>query len=270
MALTDIRNFNFFQKYLWSPTDFENLQTWLRGSTEGALEGLTGAAVLKGLSVSPGGGMLLSIDVGIAVNDVGRMVVVDPSFNTTITAPTVNPRRDLLILRPKVTEVTSMPEPINPSNTVFLHDQFGYDFMVLTGAEAATPTYAATQSGDIVLAGVYSEPSTVVLSQAEIDLGVTSRPRKRTNRVKVLTATASISVDDEIIELDCTDASGTFTLPGAKLAEGKSYTVIRVDSSSNACVVSGGDAINGTTSVELDGQYQKLNLYSNAITWRSV
>lgn len=270
MALTDIRNFNFYQKYLWSPSDFQNLQAWLRGSIEGLFEGLTGSAVLKGLVVSPGGGMLLTISEGIAVNVDGRMVVVDPSLSTTITAPSLNPRRDLLVLRPKTTDATPIPEPTNPSNTVFLHEQFGYDFIVLSGAESASPVYPATQAGDIILAGVYTEPSTVTITESLIDSAITDRPRKRTNKVSVLSGDSTISVDSDIIELDCSDASGTFTLPGAKAAQGKQYTIIRVDDSVNDCVVSGGEGINGITSVELDGQYQKLNLYSNAITWRSV
>jgi hypothetical protein len=270
MALTDIRNFNFYQKYLWSPTDFQNLQQWLRGSIEGLFEGLTGAAVLDGLVVSPGGGMTLTVSTGIAVNENGRMVVVSPSLSTTITAPTLNPRRDLLILRPKVTNTTLIPQPTNPSNQVPLHQQFGYDFLLLNGAQGVNPAYPATQAGDIVLAGVYSEPSTTVLTQANLDIGVTDRPRKRRSRVKVLKGNSAISVNDDIIELDCSNASGTFTLPGAKAAEGRHYTIIRVDNSSNDCVVSGGDGINGTNTVELDTQYQKLNLYSNAITWRSI
>lgn len=266
--LTDLRKFYFYQKYTWNPTDFENFETWLWGAIEGLQEGAFGAAVLKGGRPRAGGGMTLLIDALIACNAVGRIVASNSQLNTTIASPAGNPARTLVVARPKSTNATLIPEPMNPSNMVPLHEKLEWDLIVLNGTPAATPAYPATQAGDIVLAGLKLNASHATITEADLDWGVIDRPRKRKQRVKKVTAGVSVVSGDSIIEANFASASGIVLLAPPGDVEGEKFTIVKEDSSANVCAVSGD--ISGQSVVELDTQWQSITVYSNGISYRSI
>lgn len=271
MAESDLRQFYFYQKYVWSPTDFDNFQAWVRGGFEGLGEGAFGDAVLSGLRPSGGGGMTILVNAGIGVNANGRLVVVDSQLNTTVASPVGNPARTLVVLRPTETDGSDIPEPLNPSNQVPLHKFMGYDLIVIDGTPAVTPSYPSKQAGDIIVAGLRLSAGHTTITEADLDWGVVDRPRKRKN--KIFKESSSFSVDPEavdIYELDFASASGVAQLPAASGYEGLSVSFVKIDSSSNELAVSGqgAEVISGQSAQILDTQWQTLEIYSNGTTWR--
>lgn len=271
MASSDLRQFYFYQKYIWSPDDFDNLQTWLRGGFEGLGEGAFGSAVLSGLRPSGGGGMTLLVNAGIGVSENGRLVVVDSQLNTTVASPAGNPARTLVVLRPSETNGTDIPQPTNPGVDVPLHKFMSYDLIVLNGTPAATPVYPTKQAGDIVVAGLRLNASHATITEADLDWGVVDRPRKR--RHKISLETASFTADPsnvDMYEMDFSAASGVAQLPAASGNEGLTVNFVKIDSTSNECAVSGqgAEVISGQNVQTLDTQWQTLSIYCNGQTWR--
>lgn len=266
----DLRKFYFYQAYVWSPTDFENFESYVWGAIEGLMEGAFGAAVLKGLRPRAGGGMTLLVDAGVACNDSGRIVGVASQLNTTIASPVGNPARTLVVLRPKSTDATFIPEPTAPSNSVPLHEKLEYDLIVLNGTPAATPAYPAKLTGDIIVAGLKLTAAHATITEADLDFGVIDRPRKRKNRVAIKTGSYDLVEADNIIEADFSAASGVIGLLPAADVEGQQFTIVKVDSSANVCKVAGDEQISGQDDVDLDTQWQVLTVYSNGIEYRSI
>lgn len=265
MASTDLRKFNFYPEYIWQAADFDNYQTWQMGIFEGVFDGAFGAAVLKGLRPSGGGGMTLLVDSGVGVNTDGRIVVVGSQLNTTVASPSGNPARTLAVLRPKLTAMTTIPEPVNPSNPVPLHEKIDYDLIVLNGTPAGSPVYPSTQSGDIIVCGLKLNNGHTTITEADLDWGVVDRPRKRKARVLNISSSYTVLSTDEVVEANFSGASGVVTMPSAGTVEGQVFKVVKVDSSSNNVLVVGN--ISGATGTTISQQWKALDLYSNGISY---
>lgn len=272
MAESDLRKFFFYQKYIWNPEDFENMETWMYGSIEGLAEGAHGGAVLSGLRVLPSSGLTVNIDPGIACSPLGRIVVQAAAAQATLGSPAGNPARSLVVLRPKLTEATDIPEPLNPSNMVPLHEKLEHDIVVINGTPAASPVYPATQSGDIVLMGFRLNASHSTIVRADLDLGVVSRRRKRVHKINKVSQSYSVTGTDEIIEADFSSASGVLQLPAAGDSEGTVVHMVKTDSSSNVVAVSGNGAeeISGQNRIDLDSQWQSVTVYCDGLAWRQL
>lgn len=270
MASSDIRRFYFYQKYLWAPTDFRDFQTWLLAELEGLSEGAFGAAVLSGLRALPGSGLNVALSAGIASTASGRIAVLAADVNALLTAPIGNPSRNLVVLRPSLTDMTFIPEPENIVNLVPLYSKLGVDVVVIPGTPAAVPAYPSIQAGDIIVAGVKLIPGQTTLSRSDFDLGIVDRPRKRTARISVKTATFAATGTDEIFEVDCSASAITAQLPPAGNVEGQTLKFVKIDSGANSCNVSGNlaELLSGQNAIELDTQWQTLSVYSNGTAWR--
>lgn len=272
MALDDIRKFNFYQKYIWNPTDFENFESWVFGALEGLMEGALGGSVLVGLKVSPSSGLTVNLQAGIACSPLGRIVVQAAPTQVTLDQPVGNPAKSLVVLRPKSTDATSIPLPTNPSLTVSLHEKLEHDVVVLNGTPAASPSYPATESGDIVIMGFELTAGHTTITRSDFDLGVVSRPRRRVPKIKIADSSYTAATGDDIIEADFSAASGVVQLPPAADSEGVFLHVVKTDSSSNVCAVSGNGAeeISGLNVIELESQWQSINIYCNGLAWRQL
>jgi hypothetical protein len=216
--------------------------------------------------------MTLLVNSGIGVNTNGRLVVVDSQLNTTVQSPVGNPARTLVVLRPKETDGSNIPLPTNPGIDVPLHKFLSYDLIVLNGTPAASPVYPSKQAGDIIVCGLKLSAGHATIVEADFDLGVVDRPRKRSNKPRTITASDSLALDDDIIEVDFSAASGVLQLPPAASAEGMKYTIIKVDDSGNDLAVSGNGAetISGQNAMVLDTQWQAITIYANRTSWRQI
>lgn len=271
MATSDLRQFYFYQDYIWTPNDFENLQTWIWGAFQSVFEGSFGAAVLSGLKPTTGGSLTLNIAAGIAVGDSGQVIVSPGALNPVIPAPGGSPQNSLVILRPTSTDMTMIPTPDNPAVLVPLHAAKSFQVVVLSKVPAFENDYPAKQSGDVIVIGVQLQAGASVINNSNLDYGVVSRARKVPFRIK--TVTTGVAIDptvDDVIEANYASASGVAQLPDAQSVPGHRVKVIKVDSSTNQCAVSGtaGQLPFGANVIYLDDQGDVANLYSNGLVWR--
>lgn len=267
MASTDIREFLFYFKYLWSPADFLNLQTWLQETTAGIAEGLLGAGVLAGLQVTPGGALNLSIAPGICTGDEGQLMVNGAIITQGLTAPTGAIRKDLVVMRPTVTPTTNIPQPDNPSNIVPLHQILGFQLVIIQGVEGSG-VYPAKQDGDCVLMGYSLTPGQSVVGISDLDRQPMSLPKKRTHPYRVNKTSASVQTSDDHIDWDCSASACLGLLPSAAQVPGQDFTIVKIDNSANQLSVSGADPMSGQNQIILDSQWQTLHVRSTGTAWR--
>ena len=268
---SDLRDFYFYFKYLWSPADFEDLQKWLRAAAEGLGEGAFGAAALSGLLPTPAGGLNVSVDSGIAVDAAGRLLILPTPTQVAIPSPSGNPAWNLIVLRAVETDTTLIPEPQNPSNNVPLHKAFSATLLVLPGTPSPSPSRPPTQAGDLVLAGVKMADGQASVAQADMDRQPVSVRRKAAKAVRIITqALYLVQTSDEHIEQDCSAASGVCVLPSASQCPGQDFTFVKVDSGSFQMAVSGTDGISGMPEIILEDQWQTVTVRSNGLAYRVV
>lgn len=269
--ITDLRQFYFYEDYVWTPVDFANLQMWIWGAFQDVFGAAFGAAVLQGLQVAPAGGMQVTISAGLGVGDNGEIMVVGSQQMLTVPLPGADNKNYLVILRPITTDETFIPTPDNIAVSVPLHKALGYQLLTLQKTPGFKNDYPSKQSGDVVLMGIQLLAGATVVNTANLDLGIISRIRKQPINVTEVTAnyTANPTVD-EVIEYDATSASGTVSLPDADTVAGLRLSIIKIDSTANMVAVAAfaGDTISGQATITLDSQWDKVNLYSNGIDWR--
>lgn len=266
MASSDIRIFNWYQKYIVKAADMTNLQMWLRNMFEGTFEGALGGSVLKGCENSLGSGLTINIAAGICVSPSGRIIVISAG-SATYASPAGNPAKSLVVARPKLTDSTNIPQPTNPSNSVPLYEVLEYDLVVLNGTPAGSPVYPTPQADDVIISAVSLVASQSTLALTDIDYGKIDRPRKRRNKVKIITSDYSMDGSERILEADFSAASGIITLPPPADFPGEEFTIVKTDATSNDVAVTG-ETISGQLPV-LDTQWEVLNFYSNGTSYRS-
>lgn len=272
MALADIRQFLYYIKYLWGPTDFQNMQLWLQSEFRGLAEGAFGGAILSGLAVTPGGAMTVDVSAGLASAPDGRLINVTAVVGQAVASPVGNPARTLVVARPKITDANNIPEPANPANTVPLHQKFEYDVLVLNGTPAVTPAYPATQANDVILMGILLTAGHVTIVAANFERYVVSTPRKRTHPIKLVTASGNNTVNttDMHLDSDATLGAQTHLVPSAISCPGQDFTFVKIDASANPVAVSGADLISGQNSWELADQWGTITIRSVGTGYRVV
>lgn len=271
MANADIRDFYFYEQYLWTPTDFSNLQTWLRDTTQNLGEGAFGAAVLQGLAASAAGGLNVAVASGIAVNQNGRPLVYGGG-SAALVADASNPRRALIVLRPVDTNTNLINQPTNPVVQVPLHKQLGVQLTVILGTPGVNPAYPSKVAGDVIVMGVLIPAAASSVSETDFDYTVLELPRKRRLPIKIMTGggVQNILTTDEIIEVDSAATGTTTLLPLAAQMPHAELRVLKIDSSANQVAVSGqgGELISGQASHTIEDQWGYIRLYSNGKSWR--
>lgn len=266
MALADIRNFYFYTKYLWSAGDFTNFQTWIKARIEGLGEGFSGGGILSGLKCSVGGGLNITVPSGIALSPTGKLLVTSGD-TVAVASPVGNPAWSLVVLRPTNTDLTLIPEPLNPANNVPLHQKTSYTAMVLNGTPAPSPSYPTPDADDVVVMGVKLTSGQVTISATDLDPTPISLPQPRRVAIAQKSANYNLGARDEIVEMNCSGGNRVALLPIASTVPNQKFTVRKTDSSVNVCSVSGTETIDGVTSIDLEDQYQQLTVYSNGLTW---
>ena len=92
-----------------------------------------------------------------------------------------------------------------------------------------------------------------------------------TTVTKSANATLSTSSEDFVL-VDCTSGDITLTLPTASGNNGLNYTITKTDSSSNHVIIDGNstETIDGKTTIELYGQYNKVRIASDGTSWYTI
>lgn len=266
--MTDIRNFFFYDEYEWQAGDFEDFQTWLDDRIKKGREGAFGSSALSGLKTVPLSGMTIRVSAGIAVNSSGYVMAVDSDSDLTISSPAGNPAKTLVVLRPKLTNTDNIPEPLNPSNPVPLHQIQGSELVVLNGTPAPSPVYPTPQSGDVVLCGLILSSGHATIVAGDFDLIKRHTPRQQELNIGVVAAEYQMTGNEDIVE--CNGAASGFTVlvpSNPNEVQGKKFVVMKTDSSANVIHVSG-STMSGQTDVQLTDQWQSVEFYSNLGGWR--
>lgn len=270
MAESVFKKFKFYQEYLWSPADFEAFQAWVAARFEGVFEGSIGGAALSGLDVLINTGLSVLVNPGIGISPSGVVMVVPTQQTTSVSSPVGNPAKTLIVLRPKTVLEDFINEPLVPSNMVPLHERLTWEIVVLNGTPSPTPSYPATQAGDIVLMGVKLTSGQTTLAFSDFDFGVISRPKKKLRKVQAKTAQFTVSTEDDISEMDCTATGVIGLLPPLQESQGKQFVFIKTDAGANAATVSGAEQIDGFSSIDLPSQNDKITVVGCPTMWRTL
>lgn len=267
MALSDIRDFYYYTKYLWSAGDFTNFQTWIKARIEGFGEGFSGGGILSGLRCTPGGGLNVSVPAGIGLSPSGKLLVSDATALAAVASPVGNPAWSLIVLRPTNTDLTLIPEPLNPANNVPLHKKTSYTLTVLNGTPAVSPSYPTPDADDLVIMGVKLTAGHVTIASTDLDPTPVNFPRPRRKAIAQKSVSYNLTERDEIVEMNCTGGTRVALLPIASTVPNQEFLIRKTDSSANVCTVSGTEPIDGVTSIDLEDQYQSVKVYSNGLTY---
>lgn len=266
--ITNLGQYLFYFKYLWSPADFTQLQIWLQNLVYAIAQGGFGNGVLVGLDVTPGINLSINIAAGISLGDSAQIMSSNAPLNEVLTAPVGNKRWDLIVMRPTITNVDSIPDPNNPASNVFLQQTLGFAIVDITGVESGSPVYPTAQPGDCILCGVQLVPSQTSVSQSNIDYSVRQIKSKRIHAVKTITASQTLLSNDETIEINAAGGAVVAVLPPAQSVFGQDFVLSKIDSSGNNATVSGSDPISGQGSVVMDTQWETTRVRSVGTGWR--
>lgn len=151
--------FYFYQNYLWTAGDFDTFQASLVNLARGTFEGLTGQAIYQGgtCSISPTG-LNTPVDSLIACGPTGNLMVVSSVTNIVHTAPITNPQKNLVVVRPSLSNTNNITNPNSPFQLVPLNQVQGAQVVLIAGTPAASPAYPATLANDVILWGVTVQP----------------------------------------------------------------------------------------------------------------
>lgn len=273
MASNDIRRFHFYDQYIWQAIDFDNYQKWVDQFFRAISEGSNGAAVLAGLDVTPNGGMNVQIAPGIAVSPTGQVMVVPNAQVAVFASNPTNPVKHLLVARPLLTDETLIPQPTNPLVDVPLHQQQGYQLVVISGTPAASPAYPTglVQAEDTIIASISLIPGQTVIAQTDLDRALINVPRKRKRAIRTTASTAFVlGVKDNILEVAATAGNSFVTLPPAITCVAEEFVLTKIDSSFNTVTLqgNGGEVISGQANQVIDDQWGSLRVYSTGTSWR--
>lgn len=175
MANTAIKQFNFYNRYLWEAADFDNFQSGFTDEYRGLAEIFAGA--YSNLEISLLTGLGFQAASGIVAGGRGRLLTLGTATSGVFTSPSGNPAKSLVVLRPTSTDVDSIPNPEDPFSTVLLHRLLGASLVIINGTPAASPSYPATVDGDAILFGVTLTASQSTLSASNFDYDIRTIPQ---------------------------------------------------------------------------------------------
>ena len=85
---------------------------------------------------------------------------------------------------------------------------------------------------------------------------------------KTVTGDTTLTESDYVVLVDATSGAVTITLPDADAVNsGRSFIIMKIDSSSNNVTISGDANINGSASLVLSSQYDVNEILSNQTQW---
>lgn len=243
-ASTDYRKFNFYQRYVWKAADFTNMQQWIFEMAQGVFEGALGGAVLQGSAVTLTSGLGVAVAAGICVAPNGRLMVLTGSDTATLASPSGNPAFSLVVARPLDVQETPIPDPINPSITDQLHVGQSYQIVVINGTPAASPSYPAVLSTDVILMGFQLTTAQTTLTSASFDGSVISRPKTHYT-TDVTTQSSGVPLGVTRTHYQMTIPSGaTFLVTGTFV--GGNTTSLGSITNNGLCILGGTTTNSGT------------------------
>lgn len=170
MSASSFTLFNFYKRYKWRAADFETLQTSIFETIRAVAEGLAKSEIVDGFEFVGSTGMNLEVASGIAFGASGNLLGTTESEIVSLTPPTTNPKWDLVVARPKLTNEEYIVRPTVPFDSVPLEVKHETEVVVISGTESVTPSYPAKQANDVVLFGVKMPGGISSLQTSYLDL----------------------------------------------------------------------------------------------------
>lgn len=92
-------------------------------------------------------------------------------------------------------------------------------------------------------------------------------PATKSRANRTVTASATLTLSDDIVFADATLGPLVVTLPSASSASGNGVFVKKIDTTANAVTIIGTDPIDGMTSVQIAAPYTCLTLFASFSGW---
>lgn len=175
LITSDLREFNWLNRYLVTKTDMLSFQTWLQmwGAIAAQQTGLQGV-IISGLGLtvaSPiAGTTTFTVAVGFGTDQTGKPLVLNTQTVLTKAATYANNIKGILVLKFLGTGATPTNTSVESGD---LHTMFGAQLELVMGTAAATPAYPAITDG-LILGGFTFNSSGVLTSE---DYSIASYPR---------------------------------------------------------------------------------------------
>lgn len=169
--------FNFYTRYKWTTTDFEDFEQTLAFLTK-ALGRRNPGAVLRGFQFASATGFNISVADGLAVDANGfplHKSGTTSSIGVSAPGPTEG-RWSLVVARKTTSDINSIIEPTNPNNSVFLNTREEALITVIDGTAAVNPSYPSKLAGDVILFGIKMPAAASDIQSDYIDYSVTEYP----------------------------------------------------------------------------------------------
>lgn len=175
--------YEFYFRYKWSPTDFEGFQDAMVNVVRDAFGAVFGPSLIDGGAVAPSGSTrAVTVQPYIAINDDGYLNVQNDITLASVTANSSgNPRKDLIVARPKLTNGTMISRPTSPFDSVPLTILQETEVVVIAGTPAGSPAYPSKAAGDVIIAGLAVANGATSFSSGDIDTTVTELISTNTN-----------------------------------------------------------------------------------------
>lgn len=163
--------FNYYVRYPWGPADFTNMQDGIVDIVRDSFASLEGAGLLTGGTVAPSGSISgVTVTALTAMNDDGYLLVTNNTrFVDLADGNGSNPRIDLIVARPLLTNGAMISRPTSPYESVPLTVLQQCELAVVQGTPAASPSIPSKLSGDVILATVLVPTSATSISGGNIN-----------------------------------------------------------------------------------------------------
>jgi len=163
--------FNYYVRYPWGPADFTNLQDGVVDIVRDSFASLEGAGLLTGGVVAPSGSISgVTVTALTAMNDDGFLLVTSNTrFVDLADGNGSNPRYDLIVARPLLSNGAMINRPTSPYESVPLTTLQQCQLAVVQGTPAASPSIPAKVAGDVIIAVVLVPTSATSISAPNIN-----------------------------------------------------------------------------------------------------
>lgn len=152
-------------------------------------------------------------DEGIAHDPTGQLIQnLNPALAFTIPASDpILPRKDLIVLRYKLTGSNLVPKPTDPLTQVFLFLNNDCEIAIVQGVANVAPVYPAKQSSDVILAGVLVPAAATLGTQCTLDLSIRDNapPRNTTVDLANIVMTNQTNLQQFLEAIDAILAAGS-------------------------------------------------------------
>ena len=166
--------FYWYRRYKVRAQDMTEFQTAMVETSRAIGEGVVGSSVLKGFSVTPVGGLVISVDPGIAIAASGYTQVLGTTIQLDVSSAATgsSPCRSLVVARPVLVNSDYINSPTAPFNSIPLRQVQSTEVSLITGIPNDNPEYPSKESNDVILCGLIIPPGTANLDTSMLDFEV--------------------------------------------------------------------------------------------------